>query len=238
MQEGMDALRYRESAAPPGTVFACLWTHGHPAGAPAPLVQRVVPDGCVDVIWWARRAEVMVAGPDTGPMPARLEPGELLVGVRLRPGTAPPVLGVPADAMRDGRVPLRELWGADADRLGEALVDAGDRAAVLAGAVRARMTEGPDPLVPGLMARLEGASVRAVAEGLGVSERQLRRRALAAFGYGPKTLQRILRFQRALALARAGRPLADVAYAAGYADQAHMANEVRGLSGATIRELL
>ena len=37
---------------------------------------------------------------------------------------------------------------------------------------------------------------------LGVSERQLRRRFADAVGYGPKTLARVLRFQRFLALAR------------------------------------
>ncbi|MFC7566230.1 helix-turn-helix domain-containing protein [Actinomadura namibiensis] len=66
----------------------------------------------------------------------------------------------------------------------------------------------------------------------------MRRRAVAAFGYGPKTVQRVLRFQRALRLARAGRPLAEVAQVAGYADQAHMANEVRGLGGVPMRGLL
>ena len=40
---------------------------------------------------------------------------------------------------------------------------------------------------------------------LGVSERQLRRRFADAVGYGPKTLARVLRFQRFLALARRRR---------------------------------
>jgi AraC-like DNA-binding protein len=83
-----------------------------------------------------------------------------------------------------------------------------------------------------------GGSVRDVADRLGLSERQLRRRSLAAFGYGPKTLQRVLRFQRALRLARAGEPLADAAFAAGYADQAHFAHEVRALAGEPVRNLL
>jgi AraC-like DNA-binding protein len=100
------------------------------------------------------------------------------------------------------------------------------------------MTAPPDPLVTGLVASLERRSVRETADRLGLGERQLRRRATAAFGYGPKTLQRVLRFQRALALARAGRPLADVAYETGYADQAHMAHEVRELAGVPIRALL
>jgi AraC-like DNA-binding protein len=200
----------------------------------------VVPDGCVDLIWWNRGSRLMVAGPDTGPAPARLEPGDRLVAVRFRPGTAPPALGVPADALRDERVPLRELWGTEADRLAEAVATSGDPHAPLVEAIGARIraTGAPDPLVPALVSALESHQVREAAGALGLSERQLRRRAQTAFGYGPKTLQRVLRFQRALRLARAGKPLADVAYAAGYADQAHMANEVRDLAGAPIRTLL
>jgi AraC-like DNA-binding protein len=55
----------------------------------------------------------------------------------------------------------------------------------------------------------------------------------AAVGYGPKTLNRILRFQRLLALAaRSDDSLADLALGAGYADQAHMTAECTRLAGA------
>jgi AraC-like DNA-binding protein len=44
--------------------------------------------------------------------------------------------------------------------------------------------------------------------------------------------------QRALALARAGTPLATVAATAGYADQAHLAREVKDLAGIPLRALI
>lgn len=53
-------------------------------------------------------------------------------------------------------------------------------------------------------------------------------------GYGPKTFERIARFQRFRRLARAGGPgagLAALAAACGYADQAHLARECRRLAG-------
>ncbi|MBO1418112.1 helix-turn-helix domain-containing protein, partial [Streptomyces sp. FH025] len=55
---------------------------------------------------------------------------------------------------------------------------------------------------------------------------------------GPKTLARILRLQRALGLARAGVPLADTAARTGYADQSHLAREVRELAGVPVTVLL
>ena len=65
---------------------------------------------------------------------------------------------------------------------------------------------------------------------LALSERTLRRRFDAAFGYGPKTLDRILRFQRFLKLLR-GAPngsTAGLAMEAGYADQAHLYAKAAG----------
>jgi AraC-like DNA-binding protein len=83
-----------------------------------------------------------------------------------------------------------------------------------------------DEDVPGL--RLEAASAS-----LGVSPRTLRRRCTTALGYGPKTLERILRFRRALRLLRQHKPLAEAARLAGYADQAHLTNEAQRLAGTT-----
>lgn len=99
-----------------------------------------------------------------------------------------------------------------------------------------------EPMDPALRAAVRvlarGRSVAAVADAVGLGERQLHRRSLAAFGYGPKTLGRVLRLQRALASARAGAPFAEVAAVAGYADQAHLAREVKDLAGIPLRRLL
>jgi AraC-like DNA-binding protein len=74
-----------------------------------------------------------------------------------------------------------------------------------------------------------------LARQLSSSPRQLHRLCTKTIGYGPKLLQRVLRVQRALILAQDddnGR-LAAVAAGAGYADQAHMTREIRGLCGTT-----
>ncbi|WP_205648102.1 helix-turn-helix domain-containing protein [Actinomadura rubteroloni] len=228
----MNPTGYRERPAPRGAGLACVWTSALPRAAAEPFVQRVVPDGCVDVYWSERDGRVFVAGPDTGPMPALLLPGDRFVGVRFRPGTAGRVLTVPPAAVRDARVPLSDLWGADAERL-EHSGDPG-RALMAALVARAASAPPPDPLVAGLIPALATGSVARAADDLGFSERQIRRRTMDAFGYGPKTLQRVLRFQKALRLARTGTPFADVTQAAGYADQTHLAHEVRELGGAPL----
>ncbi|HZB51734.1 MAG TPA: helix-turn-helix domain-containing protein, partial [Mycobacteriales bacterium] len=82
--------------------------------------------------------------------------------------------------------------------------------------------------------------VAALAARAGLSERQLHRRCLAAFGYGAKTLDRVLRLQRFLALGRTSPTagMAELAIEAGYADQAHLGHDCRALAGATPTELL
>lgn len=208
---------------------------------------RIVPDGCMDIIWGG--GSLSVAGPDTGPFFTPLRPGMRLVALRFRPGAAPTALGTPASHLRDRRVDLEALWGADARRLHERLGDCPDDAAVareLQRAVAGRLPGTADPLVEGVVGATRvrpydtaPLSVTTLADRLGYSERQLRRRCLAAFGYGPATLRRVLRFHRAFTLSRSGRcgSHAELAAALGYTDQAHLARDVRDLAGTTLTRL-
>jgi AraC-like DNA-binding protein len=178
--------------------------------------------------------EPVVAGADTGPRLVDLPAGTLMTGVRLRPGAAGAALGVHAAELRDREVDLADLWGDVARRLGAALAGQGParRRALLLEAVLSRRAT-PDALVAAaarLLARPH-ARVAAVAGQLGVTERRLHRRTLAAVGYGPKTLARVGRLARLRALPAGD--LAGRAVAAGYASQAHMTDEVRRLTGTT-----
>ncbi|MER5680142.1 AraC family transcriptional regulator [Streptomyces sp. NPDC000971] len=226
--------RYEERASRLGG--AVLWTW---SGARDPA-RPVLPDGCIDLLWAGGR--LMVAGPDTRAFtpPAELSGG--CAGIRFAPGTAPALLGVPAHELRDRRVPLDALWPSPAVRdLTARTGDAEDPSAVLEDIAlrRAADAEPPDPLAAAVAERLgRGRSVAATARSVGLGARQLHRRSLAAFGYGPKTLARVLRLQRALALVRAGTPYAEAAYAAGCTDQAHLAREMRDLAGTTLGDHL
>jgi AraC-like DNA-binding protein len=213
---------------------AVVWTRTA-SGEPA----RVVPDGCMDIIWID--GELIVAGPDTRAHLTSAPAGTRYVGVRFRPGQAPAVLGLPADELRDQRPRLDDVWpGPQTRRAAELIAGAPDRPRALAELVRQCLRAAPaDPVAQAVWRRLRtGQPVAATADAVGLSERQLRRRCLTAFGYGPKTLARVLRFNRALALARTGEPLGTVAATTGYADQAHLAREFREFAGVPPRQLL
>ncbi|WP_037671602.1 helix-turn-helix domain-containing protein [Streptomyces griseus] len=214
---------------------AVVWTN-----SPSPPGARpVLPDGCMDLLWSEGR--LLVAGPDTRAY-APEGPAASWAGVRFHPGTAPALLGVPAHELRDHRVELADLWPTTkVRRLRDRIVSAPDPATGLEVAALHLAAEAapPDPLPARLVAALDaGRPVAAVADELGLGARQLHRRSLTAFGYGAKTLARVLRLQRALDLARDGTPFAATAALAGYADQAHLARDVRQLTGMTLTELL
>ncbi|WP_415925273.1 DUF6597 domain-containing transcriptional factor [Streptomyces sp. ME19-01-6] len=244
---------YQEWGSGPLGGRAVVWSRTAGAGT-----ERVLPDGCTDVIWSygnpaAAGGELFVAGPDTRAHLAEGPPGTRWVGLRFAPGTGPAVLGVPAHELRDQRVPLAALWpGAEVRRLAERLAEGTDgtgpdgtgprgvgRLLEAVALDRLRRAEPSDPAVGAVLAGLSGGrSVAEVAAAVGLGERQLHRRSLAAFGYGPKTLARVLRLNRALDAARAGTAFAEVAAVTGYADQAHLAREVRALTGVSLGRLL
>ncbi|MEU9097621.1 AraC family transcriptional regulator [Streptomyces sp. NPDC048361] len=195
----------------------------------------VLPDGCMDLLWC--EGHLLVAGPDTRAHVPEAAPGTRYAGIRFAPGAGPAVLGVAAHEVRDARVALDAFWaGAEVRRLAERIGDAADPASALE-AVALGRAPAPDPLTRAVADRIAaGWSVAATAADAGLGARQLHRRCLDVFGYGPKTLARILRLQRALALVRRGTPFAEAALAAGCADQAHLAREMRSLAGMTLGE--
>ena len=205
-----DAAAVYEEAPPPPELspwIAVRWRI-------TPLVDfdlRIVPDGCMDLIGGD------VVGSFNGAATARLRAGAVSEGVRFHPGGFPALFGVPADELVGLRVPLvdvvgrnRSLWRLAAD------------------------AERPDPLAAATWA---ASDLRGLARDSGYSERQLRRRVVAATGHGPKRLMRIARMQRVLRSGR-GESWARTAADHGYFDEAHMANDVRELAGATPHALL
>jgi AraC-like DNA-binding protein len=187
----------------------------------------------MDIIWTGD--QLLVAGPDTRAHIVRTESARRYLGLRFAPGAAPAVLGIPAVGLRDQRVPLDTVWpSARARRLAERLAESPMPDLVLETLARPPA----DPVIAAVAALLrDGIAVADIARRIGLSERHLRRRSVDAFGYGPKTLARVLRAQRAVELARTGSPAALVAADAGFSDQPHLIRELKSLTGVGLAEL-
>ena len=200
----------------------------------------ILPDGCIDVLWNGR--ELTVAGPDTTAHRASAPNGTRYAALRFASGVAATVLGVAADGLRDQRPGLADVIGPDdTDRLAESLLATDHPSSELERWAGRRLAHagGRDRIMCRVAALIgDGRTVAEVAAQVGLSERQLNRRSLASFGYGPKVLARVLRLQRALGSARGGMSLVQASLAAGYADQAHFAHEVRALTGQSASQLV
>jgi AraC-like DNA-binding protein len=238
---------YRERAVslPLRDHFSCVWVNRLTKSNGMPFV--VVPDGtidlqCIDGRW-------RVAGPDRKPMIEQFPARTVVVGFRFQPGGSPGWLGPAASEFCGQRVWLEDVWGRVGREADAATGELGPNPSIAAleGVLSRWAASKPFPnaemmsvyqllsesspserhVVPWLMAEL------------GLCERTLRRRFEAAFGYGPKTLHRILRFQRYLNCGGGFAPnlIGRRAAASGYADQSHLVRECRRLALCTPSQL-
>ncbi|MCE4370414.1 helix-turn-helix domain-containing protein [Xanthomonas hortorum] len=229
---------YAESAAPPAlrAQLQCSWQFRQSTISMEPVL--ILPDGSVDLIWDG--TTVFVAGPDRTAAMASPASGSVLSGVRLAAGTAAGLLKLPLHAIADQRVALESLWGVQGRTWQHRLEDGADPLHTLH-ALCQQHTTSQDQQMAWLFDQLAVGRPMRLAEltqSLGISERSLRRRCQNAFGYGSKTLERILRLQRFLRIARQHRTLTDAALDAGYGDAPHLVRDARQLSGLSPRVLV
>jgi AraC-like DNA-binding protein len=222
-------------------VLSCVWTLKVSEEGPA-YEHRAVPNGCIEIACPLDPGVPRLVGPRRTVSVDSVHPGGTVIGVRFRPGISPAFFGTPATELVDASVDLEVVWGPSALRLAGRLAGAAsprEAAALLEAEIARRWaTLDPDPLVAEAVRRLQpwrSTSVVDAANKLFISPRQLRRRFQAALGYGPKLLQRILRFQGFLAVTQEGESksftISQLASTAGYADQAHLSRDCVELAG-------
>jgi len=235
---------YRERLPEPALtrLLACVWVQQVSADGPA-YEHRTVPNGCIEVACVRGAEHAYLIGPRRTASIDCCPAGTTVVGVRFRPGVSAAVLGATAPEIVDLTVGLEDLWGRAATGVAERIAVAAtveEAAQTLEWEIVARCAGAPglDAAVAEMVTRLQPwqpGGVTELASAMYISPRQLRRRCIAALGYGPKALHRILRFQGFLALTQAfhGRDvgLGWLAAAAGYFDQAHLTHECVALTG-------
>jgi AraC-like DNA-binding protein len=229
-------------------------------GAPAHARERVVPTGTLELfvslvdvegeIYNAagggrRSSGAGVAGAYRRPFMFDTHENASVVGVHFRPGAAGVVLGVPPGELMDRHVDLEDIWGRRARELRERLCAAtttSERFAILEAELVSRLdARRVHPAVAyalDVLARPQ-ARVGDIAKAARLSQRRLIELFTAAVGITPKRFGRVLRFQRATALARgAALDWARIANECGYYDQAHLIRDFRDLADMTPGDLV
>jgi AraC-like DNA-binding protein len=203
----------------------CHWVACSGVGQAA-FEQRVLPDGCVDLIFRVPTnrdgaAEAFLCGTMTRPFVVSAN-GSDWVAVRFRPGGAAAFLGVPVAQFTDGVADLDE-FGFDVSVLLERLAAAGRCATPSAGTpvgvrhlsllshfrvgILEELLLARRPRTSILDARVQAAisvvqtdpvawSVRQLADEVGLSRQHLTRRFTDTVGVGPKHFSRIVRMRR------------------------------------------
>lgn len=211
-----------------------------PSANGGPLL--ILPDGCIDLIvdlsdGW----NPFVVGAMTRATAFEPEPRTRLIGARFRPGGAIPFLNVAAHEITDHVVDSADVglrWVASIPHAHHRQLAEAVRVLERLLFERLAATTPPNPKVAHVVATLFGSvapSVETLAREIGWSRQHLRRVVRHHVGFGPMTLARVARLQRAADLLQrsGGRGLSIAALSSGYFDQAHMNRDFRELAGVT-----
>ena len=157
--------------------------------------------------------------------------------------------GLPMSELANRNLDLEDVLGAEGRRLVEQLHDAprpDERFAMLDSYIVGRFAEARPPSegIAWAWQRLTEAdgdvNIRALAEALGCSGKHLVAQFRDQIGFPPKTVARMLRFDRVIRTIERGAVVgwADVADDCGYYDQAHFNREFREFAGCTPSDFL
>ncbi len=250
IQQGLlhDHYHYQEYEPSKGLepYVACYWTSDFmPAGQAQR--HRIIPDGCIDIIV-DRKAASFSKGAFISELMTSYEVLDLsrpqsLLGIRFFAETAYLFLRNPVSAFVGSPPLLADLWGSQAELLVEEMMEAsGIREMIeivereLFGCLLRRSSHSQGVLqmsVAYLYAAQGSLSVRALAETICYSERNLRRLFQHELGVSPKELSQVIRFQALLHSLCHSPPdrLTQLAHTYGFFDQPHFVKDFKRYYG-------
>jgi AraC-like DNA-binding protein len=229
---------YQEVALPDPlrTIALCAWLFTIEADDPSEVMHSVPPDGTTNLLLFRfpdGTLQPLLVGPSLAAETIPITRGSTFAGLRLRPEAASCVTGEPPRLQPPQTLPLNGalagLW-LDLVDLMNGQTDWGRTTATL------EIRQPADPAISLAVSLLLASSGRTTMEELSaqlrLSRRQVRRRFNAATGISPKQYAGVLRLRHALILSLVEPDWADVALAAGFADQPHLARNIKGKFGA------
>ncbi|HKA23237.1 MAG TPA: helix-turn-helix transcriptional regulator [Blastocatellia bacterium] len=234
----------------------CFWVL-ESASAQSPAPERILPDGCTEIVFHAgdafeqynvdgtseRQPLALLVGQMRGHLLIQPTGVVRVLGIRFWPGGAYPFVSVPQHEVTGQVLPLDSLWG----RIGRELhsriadaVDLADSVRVVEQLLLCRLYESKrvdDGLLKTTALILQSGGcvpVEMLAGHLGISLRKLDRMFNTRVGLTPKALCRVIRFQQVFKLLERGQRKRDwalIATECGYYDQAHFIKEFSAFAG-------
>jgi len=251
-------MRYRTIPPSPhlSKYIECFWTLESGGKAALLSPERILPDGCVELIFnfadpFTRyhfdgavetQPHTLIAGQMQHYALIKPTGAVKLFGVRFHPGGAHRFLPLPLSELTNSIINLEDVWPRFANELAgkiEAARSIRERIVATETALVAQLDPQREDnklidAVVRMILRREGlVSIDRLHKSLGTSDRQLERKFKAAVGVSPKFLCRILRFQKVFRAVELYQKLgwSFIAAECGYYDQAHFIRDFKEFSG-------
>lgn len=213
----------------------------------APLLQKVLPDPCVQIIVEANKVELL--GVVTKAFSATLRGNDFVIGLKFRPAGFYSFIQQPLWQWTNKRVPLTELFPQAGD-LGLPTLAKQRQAVQIATTLQRFLEAVPHHahdeavlaanIVDSLAAQREITSVEAASRAFALSERTLQRLCRTYIGVTPKWLIRRFRLKEAAAYIESGdsHPWSEFAIQLGYFDQSHFIRDFKAMVGCSPKSYL
>lgn len=233
----------------------CFWTLDDEA-TEAPVRQRVLPDGCMEMIFHYGdlyqqyfedgssiiQPRSFVFGQITSYLEIAPTGVSGIVSARFLPDGLLPFLTRPVSELKNKAVSLEELFGDEGKMLEEKVIDAADsqerirliEAFLLSKlADRATIDNVTKHCVNVIMQSRGQVGVVELAGQVNINRRNMERKFMSIIGMSPKQLSRVVRLQATLKMLEQKQftSLTSLAYENGYYDQAHFIKDFREFTG-------
>ena len=219
--------------------------------------ERILPDGCTEIVFHQgdafdqhnqdgtteRQPMAMLVGQMRGPLVIQPTGRVCVLGVRFWPGGAYPFLHIPQNEIAGRLIALDAVLGGAARELHSRIADAATaaesvrqvEAILLARLNQFRRHDEAALKAIALILRAGGClSIDTLARETGINSRKLDRTFNTRVGLAPKTLCRIVRFQKAFKMIERQKSSPDwvrIALDCGYYDQSHFIKEFKAFAG-------
>jgi len=251
-------MRYEEfrPAEPLAKFVKCFWVL-ESATPHATDPERILPDGCTEMVFhlgdpfdqhnsdgsMERQPLALLVGQMRQHLLIKPTGRVQVLGVRFWPGGAYPFLTIPQNEIAGQVIALDSIWGGVSRELHSRIADAanpGQSVSQVETVLLSRLNNFHRPNhgvmnAITLILRSGGClPIESLAEGMGVSLRKLDRMFNTRVGLTPKTLSRLVRFQRVFKVLEErpnGRDWVQVALDCGYYDQSHFIKEFSAFAG-------
>ncbi|MES2704686.1 MAG: helix-turn-helix domain-containing protein [Bacteroidota bacterium] len=250
---------YREY--PPHPLLArhikCFWTLDAPDAVGLAQKEKIFPDGCTELIFnygrpfrqynstggYSQQLQSFIHGQLTSHIQLGPTGDTGVLGARFYPHGLASFTNVPLHLFTQMTIGLQNLWGSAAVELEDKIIGApcnDERVKLLAAFLISKLRDNNKlsaiaAAVAHVASEKGNVKVSELAKQLYMSERSLERQFMATVGMSAKTFARISRFQFAFSMMQRedALHLTDIAYNAGYFDQAHFTRDFRDFTGET-----